>query len=47
MIRVPADATLETPQEAPAAPSTVPDDAPAVLVLADGTVLRGLACGAR
>jgi carbamoyl-phosphate synthase small subunit len=47
MIRVPADATLDTPQEAPALASTAPDDAPAVLVLADGTVLRGLACGAR
>lgn len=47
MIRVPADATLDTPQEAPAQPSTAADGASAVLVLADGTVLRGLACGAR
>ncbi|PSB38942.1 carbamoyl phosphate synthase small subunit [Aphanothece cf. minutissima CCALA 015] len=37
---------MDTPQAAPEVPS--PDDAtPAVLVLADGTVLRGLACGAR
>ncbi|WP_219903894.1 MULTISPECIES: glutamine-hydrolyzing carbamoyl-phosphate synthase small subunit [Cyanophyceae] len=46
MIGIPADAPLDTPQAAPEVPS--PDDAtPAVLVLADGTVLRGLACGAR
>ncbi|MEA5442486.1 glutamine-hydrolyzing carbamoyl-phosphate synthase small subunit [Cyanobium gracile] len=47
MITVPANATLDTPQEAPAEPSTALDEAPAVLVLADGTVLRGVACGAR
>jgi carbamoyl-phosphate synthase small subunit len=46
MIGIPADAPLDTPQAAPEVPGT--DDAtPAVLVLADGTVLRGLACGAR
>jgi len=46
MIGIPADAPLDTPQVAPEAPST-DGDTPAVLVLADGTVLRGLACGAR
>jgi carbamoyl-phosphate synthase small subunit len=46
MIGDPADAPLDTPQVAPEAPST-DGDTPAVLVLADGTVLRGLACGAR
>ncbi|MDM7952029.1 MAG: glutamine-hydrolyzing carbamoyl-phosphate synthase small subunit [Cyanobium sp. CZS 25K] len=46
MIRTPADAPLDTPQDAPAI-SSADGDTPAVLVLADGTVLRGLACGAR
>jgi carbamoyl-phosphate synthase small subunit len=46
MIGIPADAPLDTPQAAPEAPGT-DVDTPAVLVLADGTVLRGLACGAR
>ncbi len=46
MIGIPADAPLDTPQAAPA-PSSPGGDGPAVLVLADGTVLRGLACGAR
>ncbi len=46
MIGIPADAPLDTPQAAPETPSS-DGDTPAVLVLADGTVLRGLACGAR
>ncbi|AFY27625.1 glutamine-hydrolyzing carbamoyl-phosphate synthase small subunit [Cyanobium gracile] len=46
MIGIPADAPLDTPQAAPEAPSS-DGGTPAVLVLADGTVLRGLACGAR
>ena len=46
MIGIPADAPLDTPKAAPEVP--IPDgETPAVLVLADGTVLRGLACGAR